>query len=116
MPTKFDQQIFHLPVPFGRVSVLNHSTFLLLSMGNDVPGRIDMPHKVGFCFGILAVVLVRNLVGRVEKGCDTRGGIVDDASSLIPVEEVIWFAVLLKLALLPARDRFLPRFYSQVES
>ena len=85
-------------------------------MGDNVPGRIDMPHKVGFCFGILAVVLARNLVGRVEKGCDTEGGIVDDASSLIPVEEVIWFAVSLKLTLLPARDRFLPRFDSQVES
>ena len=85
-------------------------------MGKDVPGRIDMPHKVGFGFGILAVVLVRNLVGRVGKGCGTGGGIVNDASSLIPVEEAIWFAVSLKLALLPARDRFLPRFYSQVES
>ena len=85
-------------------------------MGDDVPGRIGMPHKVGFCFGILAVVLVRNLVGRVKKGCDTGGGIVNDASSLIPVEEVIWFAVSLELALLPARDWFLPRFDSQVES
>ena len=116
MPTRFDQRIFHLPVPFGRVSVSNHFSFLLLSVRDDVPGRIDMPHKVGFCFGILAVVLVRNLVGRVEKGCVKGGGIVDDASSLIPVEEVIWFAVLLKLALLPVRDRFLSRFYSQVES
>ena len=116
MPTRFDQRIFHLPVPFGRVSVLNHSSLLLLSMGDNVLGRIYMPNKVGFCFGILEAVLVRNLVGRVEKGCDTGGGIVDDASSLIPVEEVIWFAVLLKLALLPVRDQFLPRFYSQVES
>ena len=116
MPTRFDQRIFHIPVPFVRVSVSNHSSFLLLSMGDDVPVRIDMPHKVGFCFGILAVVLVRNLVGRVEKCCDTGGGIVDDARSLIPVEEVIWFAVSLKLALLPERDRFLPRFDSQVES
>ena len=81
-----------------------------------MPGRIDMPHKVGFCFGIPAVVLVRNLVGRVEKGCDTGGGIVDDASSLIPIEEVLRFAVSLKFALLPVRDRFLPRFDSQVES
>ena len=80
-----------------------------------MPGRTDMPRKVGFCSGILAVVLVRNLVGQAEKGCDTEGGIGDDASSLIPVEEVIWFAVSLKLALLPARDRFLPRFDSQVE-
>ena len=108
--------MIHLPVPFGRVSVSNHFSFLLLSMGDDVPGRIDMPHKVGFCFSILAVVLVRNLVGRVEKGCDTGGGIVDDDSSSIPFEEVIWFAVSLKLALLPARDWFLPCFDSQVES
>ena len=86
MPTRFDQQIFHLPVPFGRVSVSNHFSFLLLSMGDDVSGRIDMPHKVGFCSGTPAVVLVINLVGRVEKGCDTEGGIVDDARSLILVE------------------------------
>ena len=116
MPTRFDRLIFHLPVPFDLVSVSNHSSFPLLSMGDDVPGRTDMPRKVGFCSGILAVVLVRNLVGRVEKGCGKGGGIVDDASSLIPVEEVVWFAVSLKLALLPVRDRFLPRFYSQVES
>ena len=85
-------------------------------MGDDVPGRTDMPRKVGFCSGILVVVLVRNLVGRVEKGFGMGGSIVNDASSLIPVEEVIWFAVSLKLALLPVRDRCLPRFYSQVES
>ena len=85
-------------------------------MGDDVIFRIDMPRKVGVCFGIQAVAWAGILCLISEKGCGKAGDIIGDVNSLTLVVEETGKLVLLELALLPRKDRCQPCSCSQEES